>query len=58
VPVASQDSLLSLRDEADEVVCLDMPENFDAVGQFYDDFHDVKDAEVIALLQKAHCGAD
>jgi len=58
VPVAAQDSLLSLRDEADQVVCLDVPENFGAVGQFYDDFHDVKDAEVIALLQKAHYGAD
>ena len=53
VPVAARDSLSSLRDEADEVVCLDAPAHLGAIGEFYGDFHGVEDEEVIALLNKA-----
>jgi putative phosphoribosyl transferase len=53
VPVAAADSLEGLRAEADQVVCLDVPADFAAVGQFYADFHGVEDAEVIACLDKA-----
>jgi predicted phosphoribosyltransferase len=52
VPVAAPDSLDLVRPHADEVVCLAAPEGFHAVGQFYDDFAQVEDEEVIALLAK------
>jgi putative phosphoribosyl transferase len=50
VPVAAADSLERVRPYADEVVCLAAPENFYAVGQFYRDFQQVEDEEVVALL--------
>jgi len=51
VPVGPQDVLRSLAHEADEVVYLDAPEAFWAVGAFYDVFDQTSDAEVIRLLQ-------
>jgi len=53
VPVASVDALELVRNYADEVVCLEAPEGFYAVGQFYLDFRQVDDSEVIALLRSA-----
>jgi putative phosphoribosyl transferase len=53
VPVAAADSLERVRPYADEVVCLAAPENFYAVGQFYRDFQQVEDEEVVALLGAA-----
>ncbi|MDI6771174.1 MAG: phosphoribosyltransferase family protein [bacterium] len=50
VPVAPPESVARLAKEADEVVCLSAPEFFQAVGQFYEDFTQVEDAEVVALL--------
>ena len=50
VPVAAADSLEKVRPYADEVVCLAVPEDFYAVGQFYRDFSQVEDEEVVALL--------
>jgi predicted phosphoribosyltransferase len=50
VPVAAPDSLERIRPLADEVVCLEAPEEFYAVGQFYRDFPQVEDEEVIAIL--------
>ena len=50
-PVASPHALEMVRPYADEVVCLAAPENFYAVGQFYRDFVQVGDDEVVALLQ-------
>jgi putative phosphoribosyl transferase len=38
---------------ADETVCLEAPEYFMAVGQFYAEFPQVEDQEVIALLRAA-----
>lgn len=52
VPVAAPESLERVRAYADEVVCLEAPEEFFAVGQFYREFAQVEDAEVIALLGK------
>lgn len=52
VPVAPPDTLEKVAAKADEVVCLYAPENFQAVGQFYADFGQVEDAEVIALLSE------
>jgi putative phosphoribosyl transferase len=51
VPVAPPDTLLKVGEMADEVVCLEAPENFHAVGQFYRHFPQVEDSEVIALLR-------
>lgn len=50
VPVAPPEGIARLAREADEVVCLSAPALFHAVGQFYDDFCQVEDDEVIALL--------
>jgi predicted phosphoribosyltransferase len=50
VPVAARDSLEAIRPYADEVVCLEAPEDFQAVGQFYRHFEQVEDQEVVALL--------
>jgi len=52
VPVAPPDTLEKVREQADEVVCLHAPEYFQAVGQFYADFGQVEDDEVIALLSE------
>ncbi|MCZ2420422.1 MAG: phosphoribosyltransferase [Burkholderiales bacterium] len=52
VPVAPPDTLEKVCRQADEVVCLHAPENFQAVGQFYADFGQVEDEEVIALLSE------
>lgn len=51
-PVAPPDSAQRLRNEADAVVCLVTPAVFYAVGQFYDDFAQTTDEEVIALLRR------
>lgn len=53
VPVASQESVKLVREYADEVVCLDVPRRFAAVGQFYRSFPQLEDDEVIALLRDA-----
>jgi predicted phosphoribosyltransferase/pimeloyl-ACP methyl ester carboxylesterase len=54
VPVGSSDTLESLRDEVDDVVCLTRPAMFFGIGEFYMDFHQLTDAEVISLLELAH----
>lgn len=53
VPVAAPGSLARIRADADEVVCLAAPPLFRAVGQFYRDFRQVEDDEVIACLAAA-----
>lgn len=50
VPVAPASTLEVLSAEVDEVVCLLTPRHFYAVGEYYRDFHQVSDAEVIAAL--------
>jgi len=54
VPVAAPDSMELLRPDADEVLCLDAPEDLGAISLFYGDFHGVEDEEVIALLERAN----
>jgi putative phosphoribosyl transferase len=51
VPVASVDAVEKVRGYADEVVCLQTPAFFYAVGQFYHSFPQVDDAEVVDLLR-------
>jgi predicted phosphoribosyltransferase len=53
VPVAPPDTLEKIRPYVDEVVCLQTPEFFRAVGQFYADFPQIEDAEVEAILSQA-----
>lgn len=50
VPVAAADSLERVRLHADEVVCLATPEPFLSVGQWYEDFAAVEDADVMRVL--------
>jgi len=53
VPVAPPDTLNMLRTEVDRVVCLLTPPDFYAVGQFYVDFPQTTDEEVISLLRES-----
>lgn len=50
VPVAPTTTLDELRAAADEIVCLQSHEPFYAIGLYYDDFHQVSDAEVLSVL--------
>ena len=50
VPVCPPDTERRLREEADEVICLQAPPRFFGVGQFYEDFSQVSDEEVISIL--------
>jgi predicted phosphoribosyltransferase len=51
VPVSPPNTLYKVSELADEVVCLESPENFQAVGQFYIKFPQVEDDEVIKILE-------
>lgn len=51
IPVASPDALAQIKPLADEMVCLHAPEDFMAVAQFYQQFPQVDDAQVMASLQ-------
>jgi predicted phosphoribosyltransferase len=53
VPVAPPDTLRKVADLADEVVCLETPAHFQAVGQFYRDFPQVDDEDVIEVLRSS-----
>ena len=51
VPVSPPDTLHKVEKLADETVCLEAPAHFMAVGQFYMDFPQVEDEEVVRLLR-------
>ena len=51
VPVAPADTVAWLRTQVDEVVCLSTPVLFSAVGEWYRDFSQTSDEEVISLLK-------
>ncbi|MET9446966.1 phosphoribosyltransferase family protein [Streptomyces cinerochromogenes] len=53
VPVAPRDFARRLGGDADDLVCLENPWDFAAVGQFYGDFTQVEDDEVTACLRRA-----
>ncbi|MBI4518005.1 MAG: phosphoribosyltransferase [Deltaproteobacteria bacterium] len=53
VPVAPPETIESLREEVDDLICLSVPAFFSAVGQFYDDFRQTTDDEVVRLLDRA-----
>jgi putative phosphoribosyl transferase len=50
-PVALASACRLLRREVDDLICLDTPETFYAIGEFYGDFSQVSDEEVTSLLQ-------
>lgn len=52
VPVAPAEGVRNLSTEADEVVCLETPEPFYAVGQWYQEFPQTSDDEVLQLLDE------
>lgn len=52
-PVAPRSTCSGLRPEVDDLICLQMPEPFYGVGQFYGDFSQVSDEEVTELLDRA-----
>lgn len=52
VPVAPPSARLRMRPYADEMVALMEPDPFYAVGQFYDDFEQVSDEEVVLLMEQ------
>ncbi|HWD25277.1 MAG TPA: phosphoribosyltransferase [Acidimicrobiales bacterium] len=54
VPVAPPLTLVELSEVCDELVCLETPEHFDAVGRWYREFPQTSDQEVIDLLRAAH----
>jgi len=58
VPVAPPDTVAAMREVADEVVCLEAPVGFSAVGQWYDDFTQTPDVEVVRLLDAAAATTD
>ncbi|MER9327883.1 phosphoribosyltransferase [Mesorhizobium sp. M0488] len=53
VPVAPPEVIHTLRAEADEVVCLSTPAQFQTVGSYYVDFEQTSDEEVVELLHAA-----
>lgn len=52
VPVCAPDTAAATRSEADDVVCLHQPPDFLTVGQWYDDFDQVSDEEVMQALHE------
>jgi predicted phosphoribosyltransferase len=54
IPVGSKQACDRLRREADDLICLSIPEAFFAVGEWYRDFAQVSDSEVQNLLRQNH----
>ncbi len=52
VPVGARHTCGELEREADEIVCLVRPVDFEAVGEWYENFSQTSDAEVHHLLQR------
>ncbi|MFG1942928.1 phosphoribosyltransferase [Nonomuraea sp. NPDC048826] len=52
VPVGARETVNAMRDEADEVVVLCAPVDFRAVGQWYEHFDQLSDADVLAVLAR------
>jgi putative phosphoribosyl transferase len=55
-PVAPRETVATLRREVDETVFCSVPEPFYAIGQFYEEFDQVSDDEVISILRQSWSG--
>lgn len=53
VPVAPEDTVVRMRQVADAVVCVAMPAPFAAIGEWYENFDQTSDAEVVELLNRS-----
>jgi putative phosphoribosyl transferase len=53
VPVAPPSACAALAADADEVICLETPAHFLAIGEWYEDFSQTRDDEVVSLLRHA-----
>jgi putative phosphoribosyl transferase len=53
VPVAPPSACTAMAADADEVICLETPGHFLAIGEWYQDFSQTSDAEVVSLLRRA-----
>ncbi|MEU8173140.1 phosphoribosyltransferase family protein [Microbispora hainanensis] len=53
VPVGAPETIASLRRDADEVVCLETPDHFYAIGAWYEDFTQASDEDVVQCLRRA-----
>ena len=53
-PVAPPSVRVALATAADEVICVETPRRFLAIGEWYTDFAQTSDGEVVALLRAAH----
>ncbi|MGZ4544362.1 MAG: phosphoribosyltransferase family protein [Blastococcus sp.] len=53
VPVCARDTARQLTADVDELIALETPRDFVAVGQFYADFRATQDDEVVELLERA-----
>ena len=52
IPVVPPDIINKLKSEVDELIYIDAPDIFYAIGAFYDDFRQVEDEEVKVILKK------
>jgi putative phosphoribosyl transferase len=57
VPVGTSDSIAMLGEEADDVICVQVPDVLLSVGSWYRDFAPVSDEQVLELLASASDGA-
>ena len=52
IPVAPQEEIKELQKEVTEIICLDQPSPFFGIGQFYKNFEQVTDKQVINLMKE------
>lgn len=52
IPVAPEETMQKMASLADECVVLQVAEDFHAIGEFYEDFHQISDAEIKKILLK------
>lgn len=57
VPVGPPATIAALRREVDEVVCLLSPGDLQAIGLWYDDFHQLDDSDVIRILRECRAAS-
>lgn len=58
VPVAAPQAVEKLRNKADDVICLEAPHGFTAVGVYYEDFTQTTDEEVCRMLKRGQLERD
>lgn len=52
LPVCPMDTYSKIAQQVDDLICLEVPVNFNAVGQFYEDFEQVEDDAIVEILKK------